>query len=243
VFKRTREGVMERTGGKQIPAEYSRLVGQDIFLAGPAPVKPVEVANHTELPRPADPVKSTEESAPKAPAVSIPTLAEINKLAAAGDTTVCIEALHTYVRSRGAGDGAATPLATLLERVKESLRDPKTAAQNAPQALQDCNLILSALTDCLPADHVQHATLSAKAFNRQGDALLLLRQPQDALASFDTAARLDPADGYVLYNRGRALLAMNRKDEARADFATAAGARFKRSGVHRLAQEALAAMK
>jgi len=37
VFKRTRAGVMDRSAGGQIPAEYSRLVGDDIFLAGPAP--------------------------------------------------------------------------------------------------------------------------------------------------------------------------------------------------------------
>jgi hypothetical protein len=243
VFKRTREGVMGRSGGKQIPAEYSRLVGEDIFLAGPAPAKPVEVAKIPEPVKPAEPVKAPDEPAPKAEAVPVPTLTQINKLAAEGDAGACTEALHAYVRSRGAGDRTAAPLATLLERVKESLRDPKTAAQNAPQALRDCNLILSALTDCLPTDHTQHTTLSAKAYNRQGDALLLLGQPQEALASFNTAAGLDPADGYVLYNRGRALLAMDRKDEAKADFEAAAGARFKRSGVHRLAQAALAAMK
>jgi len=243
VFKRTRAGVMERSGGKQMPAEYSRLVGDDIFLAGQAAAKPVEVAKLPESAKPAEPVKIAEEPAPKAQAVPVPTLAEINKLASAGDAAACIEALRASARSRGPGDHNTVPLTTLLERVKESLRDPKTAVRNAPRALQDCDLILSALTDCLPADNPQRATLSAKAYNRQGDALLLLGHAPEALASYNSATSLDPDDGYVLYNRGRALLAMDRKDEAKADFTAAAGARFKHSGVHRLAQEALAAMK
>jgi hypothetical protein len=249
VFKRTRAGVMERSGGKQIPAEYSRLVGEDIFLAGPAPAKPVKVENASEplkppnSLKPTEPEKLSEEPIPKAQLVPIPTIAEINKLAGAGSAAACIEALRTYSRSRGPGDRNATPLATLLERVKESLRDPKTATQNAPQALQDCDLILAAITDCLPADHPQHASLGAKAYNRQGDALLLLGHAQEALASYNSAASLDPSDGYILYNRGRALLALDRKDEAKADFAAAAGPKFKRSGVHKLAKEALAEMK
>jgi hypothetical protein len=236
VFKRTRAGVMERSGGRQIPAEYSKLVGDDIFLAGPATAKPAEAAKPTE------PAKLPEEPPLKTQPVPVPTLAEINKLAGAGDAAACIEALRVCVRSRGPGDRNAAPLATLLERVKESIRDPKTAAQNAPQALQNCDLILPALTDCLP-DDPQRAALGAKAYNRQGDALLLLGHAQEAIASFNSAASLDPGDGYILYNRGRALLAVDRKDEAKADFTAAASARFKRSGVRKLAKDALAAMK
>lgn len=248
VFKRTRAGVMERSGGKQIPAEYSKLVGEDIFLAGPAPAKPVEIAKAQEPAKPAATEKAdesrkvSEEPALKAPPAPVPTLAEINKLAAAGDASACVEALRAYVQSRGPGDRNAAPLATLLERVKESLRNPKTAAEHAPQALQDCDLILSAFTECLPDDS-QRAMLGAKAYNRQGDALLLLGHAQEAIASFNSAASLDPGDGYILYNRGRALLAMDRKDEAKADFTAAASARFKRSGVRKLAKDALAAMK
>jgi tetratricopeptide (TPR) repeat protein len=37
VFKRTRAGVLKRSNGGQLPAEYSRLVGDDVFLAGPVP--------------------------------------------------------------------------------------------------------------------------------------------------------------------------------------------------------------
>ena len=222
VFKRTRAGVMERSGGTQIPAEYSRLVGEDIFLAGLAPAKPAE------------------EPIPKGQPVPVPTMAEINRLAAAGDAMRCVEALRRSTRSRGPGSPAAAPLATMLDHVKENLRDAKPADAKAGPALQTCDLILSALADCLPADHAQHAALTAKAHNRRGDALLLLGRPEDALAAFNAAAALTPGDPYVIYNRGRALLALDRKEEAKADFTTAAGAKFKHSGARQLALHALA---
>ncbi|HEX7261775.1 MAG TPA: caspase family protein, partial [Luteolibacter sp.] len=66
VFKRTRAGVMEQSAGAQIPAEYSRLVGDDIYLAGPAASPPAKPA------------------VPKAESVKIPTSREINQLAAVG---------------------------------------------------------------------------------------------------------------------------------------------------------------
>ena len=105
VFKRTRAGVMERSGGAQIPAEYSRLVGDDIFLAGPAPA-----------------AKPEEEPIPKGQPVRIPTLAEINKLAVSGDAARCVEALRRYVRKNGAPTAPTAPLTTLLDQVKENLR-------------------------------------------------------------------------------------------------------------------------
>ena len=225
VFKRTRAGVIERSGGAQIPAEYSRLVGDDIFLAGATPAKIADV-----------PI-------PKAEPVPVPTLAEINKLAAAGDAARCTEALRRYCRSRAPGSQAATPLATLLDQVKENLRNAKAAAPIAETALQTCDLVLSAVPDCLPVDHSQRTVLSAKAHNRRGDALLLLDRADEALTSFNAAAALTPDDPYIFYNRGRAFLALDRKEEARADFAIAAGAKFKQSGARKLALEALEAMK
>ena len=186
---------------------------------------------------------ATPPQSTSAPVV-VPTIAEMRKLAAAGDAAACIPALREYTRNKGpGGDSTAGLLATLLEHVKEALRDPKKAELNAPQALQDCDLILSALGECLPVNHPQHAVLSAKAYNRQGDALLLLKHPDQALASFNSAEALDPSDGYILYNRGRAFLAVDKKDEAKADFAEAASPKFKRSGVRKLAEKALAEMK
>ncbi len=225
VFKRTRASVMARSGGAQIPAEYSRLVGDDIYLAGLALAKPVEPA------------------IPKVQPVSIPTLAEINKLAASGDAAQCIEALRRYNRARAPGRLASAPLAALLDQVKENLRDGKATAPVAETAFQTCELILAALPECLPSGQPQTSALTAKAHNRRGDALLLLNRPEDALGAFNAAAALSPEDPYIFYNRGRAYLALDRKEDAKADFSTAAGKKFKQSGARKLAQEALAAMK
>ena len=218
VFKRTRARVMERSGGAQIPAEYSRLVGEDIFLAG---------------------AKAAEPPIAKAEPVPVPTLAEINQLAAAGNATDCIQALRR--RSRAPGGQTAIPLTTLLDQVKEKLRDANIAAPIAESSLQTCDLILSAIADCAPAG--QREALSAKAHNRRGDALLFLNRADDALAAFNAAAALAPGDPYIFYNRGRAFLALDRTEEARADFTAAADAKFKQSGARKLAREALAAMK
>lgn len=226
VFKRTRSGVMERSGGAQIPAEYSRLVGEDIFLAGPATA-----------------VKPDDEVIPKGQPVSIPTSAQINRLAASADILGCIEALRRTTRKNGPGAIAAAPIALLLDQQKEILRDKKSATPRAESILRSCNFIAAAIPDCLPADHPQFAALTAKAHNRRGDALLLLGNPDAALKAFDAALALTPGDAYVLYNRGCALLALERKDEGRAEFAKAAAAAPKKSGAHRLATEALAAMK
>ena len=73
-------------------------------------------------------------------------------------------------------------------------------------------------------------------------SLLLLARPEDALEAFTTAATLTPDDAYILCNRGNAFLALGRKDEAKADF-TAAFAKPKQPGAHKLAKDALAAMK
>lgn len=68
VFKRTRAAVIERSKGEQIPAEYSRLVGEDIYLAGmvraaiPIP-KLTEVS--TPTPSPSPPAAQTEEPKPR----------------------------------------------------------------------------------------------------------------------------------------------------------------------------------
>ena len=224
VFKRTRAGVLQRSGGAQLPAEYSRLVGDDIFLAGPAVTKPAE------------------EAVPKAVLVPMPTLSEIGKLAAAGDAANCVEALRRYVRSHGPVNAAAS-LATLLDQVKESLRETKTAAARAESILQTCDLILAAIAECLPADSPERTALTAKAHNRRGDALLLLGKSDEALAAFNAALALTPGDAYVLYNRGIALLALDRKDEAKADFTKAASANTKQPGARKLAAAALASMK
>jgi tetratricopeptide (TPR) repeat protein len=226
VFKRTRAGVMERSAGAQIPAEYSRLVGDDVFLAGPAPSPP-----------------EAEPPVPKGRPIPLPSQAEVNKLAAAGDAERCVEGLRRLARSRGPGDFAGAPLETLLDRAKEDLREKQVTPPKAEAALKTCDLVLAALGDCLPSGHSQRDPFTAKAQNRRGDALLILGQPQEALDAYNAAATLAPSDAYILYNRGRAHLALARTDEAKADFTLASSAKFKQPGARKLALAALAAMK
>ena len=224
VFKRTRAGVIAATNGAQIPAEYSRLIGEDIYLAGREPAKP------------------PEPQAPKARPVPLPTAAEIAKLAARGDAEACIAALRQHARAKSRLNAAA-PLSTLLDQVKETLRDPKGAAPRAESLLQTCDVVLEALGDLLPDDEIGRSALKSKAHNRRGDALLLLAKPDQALEAYNTALSLTPEDAYVLYNRGIALLRLERKDEARADFIKVAAVGTKQPGARKLANEALATMK
>lgn len=219
VFKRTRAAVMKRSDGAQVPAEYSRLVGDDIVLAE---------------------AKTASLAAARPGASPAPrTLAEIQRLAADGQFEQCLLELHL----RGPDANSASVLGLLLDRVKEALREPKAAKARAAEIRQTCDLLLEAVEDCLPALHPKRAELRAKALNRRGDVLLLLERPEEAKADYDTAAALAPDDGYIVYNRGRAYRALGQIEQARADFATAASARFKGSGVRKLASAALAELK
>ncbi len=224
VFKRTRAAVIKRTDGAQVPAEYSRLVGDDIVLAAARALAPASAA----------PAETSS-----APAAERRSQAEIERLAAAGELEQSILELHF----RGPDARSARVLTLLLDRVKEALREPHAAKARAAEILKSCDLLVEAVEECLPALHPQGADLRAKAHNRRGDALLLLDRPADAKAEFDTAAALTPEDGYIVYNRGRAYLAMGDREHARADFTAAAGGRFRKSGARKLAAEALARMQ
>lgn len=226
VFKRTRAGVMERSDGGQIPAEYSRLIGEDIYLAGPAPA-PAEIA-------------AVSNKALKAIPVNPPAPGTINKLAADGKALECVEALKLTASSRGAGDYAATPLEILLDLAKEDLKDLTTPSPKVEAVMQICDLVLEATRECLPLEHPQKSTLTAKAQNRRGDCLLILGRPEDALQAYSIAIPLAPDDSYPLFNRGRALLALGRTAEAKADFTAASNAKFNQPKARKLAQAALA---
>lgn len=223
IFKRTRASVMARSGGKQVPAEYSRLVGDDVFL--------LSAPRATPLP-----------AIPAAPATPI-TLVDINTFARSGDAAHCVEALRTFTKAYGLDDHSDAPLALLLDQVKTGLRDPQTAKTKAEPALKTCELVLGAVHDCLAPNHPQRATLIAKANNRRGDALLLLDRPEEALVAYNDAMAADPEDGYIYYNRGCAFLQLGRLEEAKADFTTAAGEKYRHSAVHTLAEKELAKMK
>lgn len=239
VFKRTRADVMQRSDGAQIPAEYSRLVGDDIYLAGAASATP-SVAQ----PAVADiPAASEPGRAPKAAPVQLPTPGTINKLATAGRAAECIAALKLTASIRGAGDYAAAPLDTLLELAKENLREAAGPPSKVEAAMQICDLVLDAMPSCLPPGHAQHAALSAKAHNRRGDCLLLLDRAADALPAYNAAIQLAPDDSYPIFNRGRTHRALGHTDEAKADFTTASSATFKQPKARKLAEAALAELE
>jgi hypothetical protein len=236
VFKRTRAGVLERSNGGQIPAEYSRLVGDDIFLAGQASAVTPMVASVPAPPAPPVPPSS-------APAPALPTLKEIAKLATAGKARECVEALQQISKSKGPGDYAAQPIEVLLERVKDDLKEATTASPNVESAAITCELILQALRDCLPPDHAKKIPFTAKTLNRRGDALLLLSRADEALDAYNAALPLTPDDSYILYNRGRAHLALGSTVEAKADFTAAASTKNHQLKARKLAEEALAKLK
>lgn len=221
VFKRTRAGVMEQSAGAQIPAEYSRLVGDDIYLAGPA------------APTPAKP------ALPKAEPVKIPTSREINQLAAVGKSEECIAALRLATATDGPAAFAAAPIDSLLEIAKEDLKEATGPSPKVEAAMKTCQLALDAIRECLPQAHPRHAELTAVAHNRLGDGLFLLGKNDAAIQSYNLAIELAPADAYPFYNRGRAYLVLGKSDEAKADFTTAADPKFKQSGARKLALKAL----
>ena len=225
VFKRTRARVLARSQGGQIPAEYSRLVGDDIYLAGQAAPAPAV----TKSPEP------TEET------VTDP--AQLMKLAADGDCPKCIRGLETLSASRGPGDYAVPVFETLLEQVKDDLKQATAPSPKVVIAAGTCAAVLRLLPECLPQDDARANSLAAKAHNRRGDALLLLGRPEEALKEFDSALPLAPTDAYVLFNRGRAHLALDQREEAKADFTAAASNKFDQPGAKRLARQALAEIK
>jgi len=237
VFKRTRAGVLERSNGGQIPAEYSRLVGDDIFLAGQAP------ATLPGVPVPAAPAESPPSLPRSVTPPALPTLKEITKLATAGKARECVEALQQISKSKGPGDYASPPLETLLDHVKEDLKEATTASPKVESAATTCELILQALRDCLPPDHEKKIPFTAKALNRRGDSLLLLGRADEALDAYNAALPLTPDDAYILYNRGRAYQALGDTEKARTDFIAIADGKFQSTGAKKLAREALEKLK
>lgn len=222
VFKRTRAAVLDRSSGQQIPAEYSRLVGDDIYLAG------------TDSP-PSAPVKAEP--------VPAPTLADIKRLATANQAAEAIAALRARASTEGLTNDAAVPLTILLDHVKETLKKPDLSDSEAKATLQTCDLVIAALPECLPPSHPQHDELLSKAHNRRGDSLLQLGRADDALEAFNAAQPLAPDDAYILYNRARAHLALGDTDSARADLKAASDPKFNQPLARELSQKQLKEMK
>lgn len=204
VFKRTRSGVIQRSGGAQVPAEYSRLIGDDVYLAGEHSAPAVAQAS-------------------PAPVSGQPTLVEIQKLADAGPSNAaeCMTALKAMAQYEGAGDYAVKPVDTILERVKEDLKNAGKQSVAATTADTACDAILKALPDCIHPESPQFTELKFKALNRRGDALCLLGRTDEAVAQYDAALELRPKDAYALLNRGNAHVALGQTAEAHADFQAA----------------------
>jgi uncharacterized caspase-like protein len=225
VFKRTRAAVLERSSGQQIPAEYSRLIGNDIYLAGIA-----------RSPEPAW-VPFTKSQ----PALPTTALAkDAVKLAKQGRSPECVETLKTLAKSKGVGvsDQLAEGFQILLDLVKETLKSNLSDSE-AKSTLQTCDLVIAALPDCLPRSHPNHDALLSKAHNRRGDSLLQLGLADDALEAFDAALPLAPDDAYILYNRARAHLALGNHDHARADLQAASDTNFNQPLARELALKLL----
>ncbi len=233
VFKRTRAGVLHRSDGTQVPAEYSRLIGDDIYLAGAA----VPVATPLAIEPPAASLASN--NGPD----TLPTAADLKKFATAGEVAECLSALRKIASEKGRGDYAYEPIEILLEQVKESLRGADKPSQKITASAETCESILSILPDCLPLDQPRTSEIAAQAYNRRGDALLILGRTEEALRAFDTAQPLAPEDAYILYNRGMAYLKLGNQEAARADFTAASDSKLKQPGARRLAQQALAELK
>lgn len=229
VFKRTRAAVLERSKGEQIPSEYSRLIGEDIYLAG------------AETPAPAP--SEMKPSIVKAEPLEVPTWAEIKKLTKSGPITKALAALQARAEAHGPEDDAAAVITVLLEQVKDTLKNTNLSDTEAKSTLQSCDLLIQTIPQSLPKQHSSHDELLSKAHNRRGDSLLLIGQADEALEAFNAAQPLAPDDAYILYNRARAHLALGDKPNARADLQAASNPKFNQPKARELAQKLLDEME
>lgn len=228
VFKRTRAAVLERSKGQQIPAEYSRLVGDDVYLAG------------------------TGETSSAAPMIApvkaqpVPPLPEeALQLARKGRDSECIAALKLLAEAKGPGinDTIIECFELLLDQVKDTLKKTGLSDSEAQSARQTCDLVIASLPECLPNTHPLYLEFLARAHNRRGDSLLQLGLADEALEAFNSAQPLAPDDAYILYNRARAHLALGDTDNARMDLQAALDPRFKQPAARELAQKLLKEIK
>ncbi len=145
VFKRTRAGVLARSEGSQVPAEYSALSATtSTSREDPLP----ERKPHLQRPsrRPSQKSKTCR-------------LRKVRRVRHGSPGN----------RSRARpGDYAVQPLDTLLERVKIDLARSTAASPRVTDAEATCALVLRVLPESLPLDHPMAASLFVKASNRRG---------------------------------------------------------------------------
>lgn len=236
VFKRTRAAVLEKSEGGQVPAEYSRLLGDDIYLAGLAPAA---------APAPATPSADTVAAAPAmtrdvASSATPPSAKRILELARAGQAEACADALLETARLKGPGSYAVEPLTLLLDQARDRLKEETLTGPALENITVLCTQVLRALPSCLSPGDALFAPLTAKAHNRRGDALARAGRTEEALSDFDLALALTPDDSYILYNRGRAYATLDRKEEAKKDLQAASDPKYNQPGARKLAIKALA---
>ncbi len=172
-----------------------------------------------------------------------PSQAEILQWATEGRFAETLEALEDQAAGAGPADLAFEPLNAVLEKVKNNLKDATSRSPEVEAAALACEWVLQVVPLCLKPEDKRVPGLTAKAHSRRGDALLILDDAQAALDEFDRALEIQPEDAYFRYNRGAALLALGRDEEARRDFRTAASPKHNQPGARRLAQAALERMK
>lgn len=116
VFKRVRAGVMQATGGRQVPAEYSCLVGEDVYLAG-LPAMPQSTPGSPAIGA-ETPAMNAVSTVARALPVEPPTRAQMLEWAAAGRFAEVAQAVEDMAGDIGPGDHAFEPLNAVLEKVK-----------------------------------------------------------------------------------------------------------------------------
>ncbi len=238
VFKRTRAGVVSLTDGAQVPAEYSRLVGDDIFLAGLAPKS---IPAPAPAPAPAPRAQALDHNPNIFTRTVLPRSEDLVAAANKGDSEACLNALQVMARVEGPGAYAKAPLEALLENVKTDLAKAEGKADAARAAIT-CERILKLLPNVLPNDHPEWKTFASKAHNRHGDALFLLGRMEEAIQAFDAAHLIAPDDAFVLYNRGVAYQKIGNLKKAHADFTAASDPNLKQPTARKLAENALTAL-
>lgn len=242
VFKRVRAGVMQASEGRQVPAEYSRLVGEDVYLAG-LPATLSSMPSASVMDSGSSVMSVAAPSLVRALPVDPPTRVQMLEWVAAGRFAEVVQAVEEMAADIGPGEHAFEPLNAVLEKVKADLKGAQEPAPQIEAAALACEQTLRALPLCLKADDKRLADLAAKAHSRRGDALLILGDAEAALSDYENALKILPGDAWFLYNRASVLLLLGREKEARADFEAAANPKHKQPSARKLAQEALARMK
>lgn len=232
VFKRTRAGVMDASGGRQVPAEYSRLVGEDVFLAG-------TLSGLRDKSSPSMPLAVMAQAESAEP----PSRSETLQWAREGRYAEVVRAVEDQVADLGPGTHAHEPLQAILESVKDLLKEAKEPSPAVEAAAVACERVLNALPRCLALDDPLRGELTARAHSRRGDARMILGLYEAALEDYEQALLLLPKDAYVRYNRAMAWWALGQRAEAKAELEAVVRDSARQPGARRLALQELEKMK